>query len=48
MVEALNAAVMKAGTRWHPNASNSRVRPFKDMADDYRAVFRGIEREYGR
>jgi len=47
MVEALNAAVMKAGTRWYPNASNSRLRSFKDMADDYRAVFRGIEREGG-
>ena len=48
MVEALNAAVMRAGTRWYPSASNSRLRSFKDMADDYRAVFRGIEQEYGR
>jgi glycosyltransferase involved in cell wall biosynthesis len=48
IVEALNAAVMKAGTRWYPGASNSRLRSFKDMADDYRALFRGIEREHGR
>jgi glycosyltransferase involved in cell wall biosynthesis len=46
MVEALNGAVMKAGTRWYPGASKGRLRSFKDMADDYRAVFRGIEREH--
>jgi glycosyltransferase involved in cell wall biosynthesis len=44
-VEALNAAVTRAGTRWYPEASSGRLRTFKDMADDYRAVFRGIERE---
>jgi glycosyltransferase involved in cell wall biosynthesis len=46
MTEALNAAVMKAGTCWCPGASSGRLRSFKDMADDYRAVFRGIEREH--
>ena len=48
MVEALNAAVKRAGTCWYPGASSGRLRTFKDMADDYRAVFRGIEREQGR
>jgi glycosyltransferase involved in cell wall biosynthesis len=48
MVAALDAAVAKAGARWYPSASNIKLRSFKDMADDYLAVFRGIERESGR
>jgi hypothetical protein len=48
MVEVLNAAVMKTGTCWYPGASSDRLRSFKDVADDYRAVFRGVEREQGR
>jgi glycosyltransferase involved in cell wall biosynthesis len=48
IVQALNAAVMKTGTCWYPGASSGRLRSFKDVADDYRAVFRGIEREHGR
>jgi glycosyltransferase involved in cell wall biosynthesis len=48
MVEALDSALAKAGTCWYPGASSSRLRSFKDMADDYRGVFRGIEREQGR
>ena len=48
VVEALNAAVMKMGTCWYPLASSGGLRSFKDTADDYRAVFRGIEREHGK
>jgi glycosyltransferase involved in cell wall biosynthesis len=48
MTEALNAAVMRAQTRWFPGAASGRLRTFKDMADDYRAVFRGIEQRQGK
>jgi len=48
ITEALNAAVMKAGTCWFPGASRAGLRSFRDTADDYRAVFRGIEREGGK
>ncbi len=44
MVEALNAAVRIADERWYPEVSQLHMRSFKDMADDYRAVFRGVER----
>jgi glycosyltransferase involved in cell wall biosynthesis len=44
IVAALNAAVMNAGRRWHPRPGELHLRSFKDMADDYRAVFRGVER----
>jgi glycosyltransferase involved in cell wall biosynthesis len=47
MIEALDAAVKRAGT-WYPDASSGRLRTFKDMADEYRAVFRGVEREQSR
>jgi glycosyltransferase involved in cell wall biosynthesis len=44
IVEALNAAILNAGTRWCPDFPISRMRSFKEMADDYREVFRGVER----
>jgi glycosyltransferase involved in cell wall biosynthesis len=44
IVEALNAAVMNAGMRWYPEMPGRRMRSIKDMADDYRTVFRGVER----
>jgi glycosyltransferase involved in cell wall biosynthesis len=43
IVAALNAAILSAGTRWYPDVPNASTRTFKDMADDYRAVFRAIE-----
>jgi glycosyltransferase involved in cell wall biosynthesis len=44
IVEALNMAVMNAGKRWYPGVPGGRMRSFKDMADDYRTVFRSVER----